>query len=1286
MNPTDPTPAPEPSLNDYAALRREGLRQLERLAGSQWTDFNAHDPGITILEQYCYALTELGYRCGFPLQDLLAQGGQDPYASLPGPARILSCRPVALDDFRKLALDVRGVRNAWIEAIGAPEPQAYFDAEDGPSLEPRRAGGIRLRPGPGAEALGLRGLYRVLLEKSKALDVPSAELVRAVATRLHAHRPLGMEFAAFEVMEEQKIQVRASLEIDPAADPERLYAAVLDALAATVSPPVPFQTLAGCRAQGLGIDQIMEGPPLAQGFVDATELAALERKTALRVSDFVRALMDVAGVRMVKHLALGDGGGWEDWWLKLEPGKTPGLDPAKLDIRLERGQIEVGFDRAAAIGRHSAAQAGLTYRPARPEDLDLIPPKGRDRRVDRYDSAQHQFPEIYGLGELGLPPEADTRRRAQLAQLQAYLLFFDQLLANQFAQLAHLRDLLGFDGDGTRTYFAADIDDPGLRLDGVWRLADRERRLEYLGLAVENPAAAPGFLLDSPAATPAPADPARRHRLLDHLLARYAERFADPGEFRRQWDGSDALAQAKRAWLRGYPDLSADRGTGHDLLAPWNPGQEPGSGLERRLRLKLGLDPTDPRQHCHVIEHLLLRPVAGDLGQRDWPLMADASAADPYSLQISAVFPGGPDGPWADPGFRRFTEQTLREEAPAHLTAYAVWLDPEEFMAFEDARGAWLDSQQQARSGLTGPDADAALRLGLRLRDARNRVADGLGLGRSYPLADLPVRYTDTVAWGQRGQITLLASQPGVLYQLLGPDGQPFSPDIQGQGDGGDLNLPTPIITDDLRFAVRASKTHTWTWAAVPEADGGVLVADSRLDTRYELLQADGQPFAPPIAADGKKPELRLTPPVGASGGFRVRAVKTLALRLFNPAAKPGEDGTLFPIGVGLDRSLAAGIVDADLLVGTAQGPRDARIVDYGGTVQVEVQASQAGVDYRLARLLPNPQGADDIVVDPATQAQLGLRFISGPNPVRGDSHTIALRTQAMQEDTDIRVFALKTFKPGDQQKTQKALLDAILPLKVRANPALAVATTPAWVDYGSGAAVALKATQTSASYQLLTRPLRDGEFVRDGGAAAFPIPGLVTPKIALPPNPTLDAVATGAALPGNGGDLVLPLAGLKEDTLVVVAALKTHTAQPGQPPVPSRLQLVQATAVLVRPGQDPVFPLRLVRKDGAAAAGLQKGTTYQVLNGQAGVFYYFRRADTQEVLGLPVYFHKAGKGVDQLQVEVDWALTGGPPPPEWDCPLDLDPATLLSIRAVKAQTGLDTVFTRGVATLLAGA
>ncbi len=58
--------------NLYAQLRESSIALLQRLSGEEWTDFNAHDPGVTILEVLCGALEEVHYRLDFPLHDYLA--------------------------------------------------------------------------------------------------------------------------------------------------------------------------------------------------------------------------------------------------------------------------------------------------------------------------------------------------------------------------------------------------------------------------------------------------------------------------------------------------------------------------------------------------------------------------------------------------------------------------------------------------------------------------------------------------------------------------------------------------------------------------------------------------------------------------------------------------------------------------------------------------------------------------------------------------------------------------------------------------------------------------------------------------------------------------------------------------------------------------------------------------------------------------------------------------------------------------------------------------------------
>ena len=103
-----------PDYLDFNRLRTEGIKYLGHLSGKIWSDHNVHDPGITILEVLCYALLDLGYRSNLPVADILAT---DPAASLPEdnfftPAQILTNNPLTINDYRKLLVDIPGIRNA----------------------------------------------------------------------------------------------------------------------------------------------------------------------------------------------------------------------------------------------------------------------------------------------------------------------------------------------------------------------------------------------------------------------------------------------------------------------------------------------------------------------------------------------------------------------------------------------------------------------------------------------------------------------------------------------------------------------------------------------------------------------------------------------------------------------------------------------------------------------------------------------------------------------------------------------------------------------------------------------------------------------------------------------------------------------------------------------------------------------------------------------------------------------------------------------------------------------
>jgi len=86
-----------PEYMNFSEMRKKGIEYLQKSSGKIWTDYNVHDPGVTILEVLCYALTDLGFRTSFKMNDLLTQKNDThPQIedSLIQAHEILSCNPI----------------------------------------------------------------------------------------------------------------------------------------------------------------------------------------------------------------------------------------------------------------------------------------------------------------------------------------------------------------------------------------------------------------------------------------------------------------------------------------------------------------------------------------------------------------------------------------------------------------------------------------------------------------------------------------------------------------------------------------------------------------------------------------------------------------------------------------------------------------------------------------------------------------------------------------------------------------------------------------------------------------------------------------------------------------------------------------------------------------------------------------------------------------------------------------------------------------------------------------
>ena len=149
---------------DYGQLLKEGREFIEKLSSDLWTDYNVHDPGITILEVLCYAITELGYKTAYDINDLLVEKDGDPYKNIYQfftARQILTNKPVNFNDFRKILIDIAGIRNAWLSIVENPKPDIWANCTKSTLMHRDE---VELYPDDNTKEIKIRGLYDVLLE------------------------------------------------------------------------------------------------------------------------------------------------------------------------------------------------------------------------------------------------------------------------------------------------------------------------------------------------------------------------------------------------------------------------------------------------------------------------------------------------------------------------------------------------------------------------------------------------------------------------------------------------------------------------------------------------------------------------------------------------------------------------------------------------------------------------------------------------------------------------------------------------------------------------------------------------------------------------------------------------------------------------------------------------------------------------------------------------------------------------------------------------------------------
>lgn len=543
---------------DYAFLREKGQQYIEKLSGLVWTDYNEHDPGITMLEMLCYAITDLGTRISMPMVNILAP--ENPAHSIErqffNALQILPSKPVNEADYRKLFIDIDGVKNCWLHKyektvhVNCKDDKLSYDENDFVGLTDEKKSTFQLN-----------GLYELIVDFDELSDddfpndtAKDAEIERIkneIITLYHKNRNLCEDLIKVSKVETHPIEVCASIELEPEADEEWIKAKILYEIKNYFSPDIPFYSLAQMFKNGYTADEIFEGPTLINGFIDPVKLENARLRTEVRLSDLMQLVMNIKGVKLIKDMTMNDildPDNEDDIWLIcVNPGKKPILFDDD-GFSFYKGVLPVNVNSKKVKEHQLQFEANKQAKQAQAKvDMTINVPTGDFLNTGDTTTIQNDFPETYGIGLVGLPARASIERKAQAKQLKAYLLFFDQIFATYFAHLNKVKDILSVDNKLANTYFTQavkDIKDFGDLIEDYPDDNDAELTQKLLA-GLDN-------------------NIERKNILLDHLLARFAEKFSDYSFLMKELYGEYAdksVINAKEVFLSEYGEIVQPDGT-----------------------------------------------------------------------------------------------------------------------------------------------------------------------------------------------------------------------------------------------------------------------------------------------------------------------------------------------------------------------------------------------------------------------------------------------------------------------------------------------------------------------------------------------------------------------------------------------------------------------------------------------------------------------------------------------------------------------------------------------------
>lgn len=397
----------------YTKLQTQMLEEVQRLSGKVWTDYNVHDPGVTVGDITNHALTELDYKLGFPLTDYCAEKGgtfAPERLGLFPPEKVYTTQPITVEDYRKLFL------------THIPE------IDDVQLVCNRQTGGYTIK--------ALLSPFGVEDEKTVC------EQIKAL---FHQHRNL-CEYLSDEVkiLKPDELEFHAEFEIKPGEDASvvlaRIYSTILRYLSGTVRLSTPDEAV----NSGISPEEWLEG------VTDVVRPVVPELQQTEH--ELYKQLRAVEGVRSFTTCYLMKDGEPQTNFLEGFGLQIP-TEAKELHVRIRQGRFEVESNLAIFRTQLEALYQARRHRqPNRTEQGQKYHwslPDTVYRDIFAHDSVIGDFPVCYRLS---------GKEGQEQTAFESYLKLYDQVIQDGLQEVKELPRIFSIETEG-----AANLTDRRIR-------------------------------------------------------------------------------------------------------------------------------------------------------------------------------------------------------------------------------------------------------------------------------------------------------------------------------------------------------------------------------------------------------------------------------------------------------------------------------------------------------------------------------------------------------------------------------------------------------------------------------------------------------------------------------------------------------------------------------------------------------------------------------------------------------------------------------------------------------